>query len=151
MRIVLAAIGLMLMTCATGTGAFERSGFRSSMSFAEATEVAAQMGSSLEPLPLEGEYYQVSGTPLSLTFCDGRLVSLSQTHEPTVDAFASLVFEEQHRRGGDPPELQVLGLPNLSTIDARFEPTANDNGMLIQLGSYSGKIAVTSTLYSGTC
>lgn len=138
---------LCCLMAAPGASAFEQQGFRSGMSFAEATAAAQEMGRHLFPSKTEpGVYYvgEETVTGINMSFCRDQLFALN-THIPGgIDAFAETV-------GG---MIATFGQPfvasttragkdgRVSTVHATWRH-ANGEETSVALISYAGTIAVS--------
>jgi hypothetical protein len=88
------AAAILLWVAPHAAIAFEQQGFRSGMSFQEATDVARDMGRHLFPSKTEPGVYYVGEdviTGINMSFCKDQLFAIN-THIPGgIDAFASTV------------------------------------------------------------
>ncbi|MBC9247924.1 hypothetical protein H4P12_14680 [Paracoccus sp. 11-3] len=129
-------------------------GFRPGSSLDEAKHHAASQGWKLVSLSAEQpSSWIVWDQKIGLHVCDNIVGGISQSIPGDVDQFARTVFEHQRERGQ--PSVQIVtfatGSIRISNIDARF-PVKDGVGVVIQLGSTGGELAISSHYYAeGRC
>jgi hypothetical protein len=140
LTVVLAALPLVLPTASSG---FEYQGFRSGMSLAAASEAATARGWKVEPVDGLPNVSAIIGTTISLSFCDGRLVSLVEQHSGDIQTFAARYGELMHAYGpaSDSQVMPLMPNARMLNIDATFTLPDGEKRILT-FYSYHGKAGV---------